>query len=111
MRAYFVQSTVLGTLQYMDSFNPYSQPQRQNRTLISPILQMGTENYGQKLINIVQEVINNENHANEKEMREGKVVVWGGFTNSKEKKRSKRQGRKGKIYPTECSVPENSKER
>ena len=28
-----------------------------------------------------------------------------------EKKRSKRQRRKGKIYPTECRVPENSKER
>ena len=26
-------------------------------------------------------------------------------------KRSKRQGRKGKINPTECRVPENSKER
>jgi len=25
--------------------------------------------------------------------------------------RSERQGRKGKIYPTECRVPENSKER
>ena len=28
-----------------------------------------------------------------------------------EKKRSKRQRRKGKIDPTECRVPENSKER
>ena len=28
-----------------------------------------------------------------------------------EKKRSKRQGRKGKIYPTECRVPKNRKER
>ena len=25
------------------------------------------------------------------------------------KKRSEKQGRKGKIYPTECRVPENSK--
>ena len=30
---------------------------------------------------------------------------------AEEKKRSKRQGRKGKIYPTECRVPKNSKER
>ena len=30
---------------------------------------------------------------------------------AEEKKRSKRQGRKGKIYPTECRVPEDSKER
>ena len=27
-----------------------------------------------------------------------------------EKKRSKRQRRKGKIYPTECRIPKNSKE-
>ena len=27
------------------------------------------------------------------------------------KKKGKRQGRKGKISPTECKVPENSKER
>ena len=27
-----------------------------------------------------------------------------------DKKRSERQRRKGKIYPTECRVPENSKE-
>ena len=47
----------------------------------------------------------------QKAMQEGKMVVWGGFTNSWGKKRSKRQRRKGKIYPTECRVPENSKER
>ena len=28
-----------------------------------------------------------------------------------EKKRSKKQRRKGKIYPSECKVPKNSKER
>ena len=33
------------------------------------------------------------------------------FTNSYEKKRCKRQKRKGKIYPSECRVPKNSKER
>ena len=31
-------------------------------------------------------------------MQEGKVIVWGGFTNSWGKTRSKRQGRKGKVY-------------
>ena len=30
--------------------------------------------------------------------------VWGGFTNSWEKKRNKKQRRKGKIYLTECRV-------
>ena len=46
-----------------------------------------------------------------KEMQKGKIVVWGGLTNSWEKKRSKRQKRKGKIQPSECRVPKNSKER
>ena len=39
------------------------------------------------------------------------MAVWGGLTNSCEKKRSKKQRRKGKITPTECRVPEDSKER
>jgi len=39
------------------------------------------------------------------------MVDWGGLTNSWEKKRSKRQRRKGKIYPSEYRVPRNSKER
>ena len=32
-------------------------------------------------------------------MQEGKVVIWGDFTNSWEKKKSEKQGRKRKIYP------------
>ena len=52
-----------------------------------------------------------QNHPPEKEMQKGKMVVWGGFINSYDKKRSKKQRRKGKIYPFECRVPENSKER
>ena len=47
----------------------------------------------------------------EKEMQKGKMAVWGGLTHSCEKKRSKKQRRKGKIYPSECRVPKNSKER
>ena len=39
------------------------------------------------------------------------MVVWGGLTNSWEKKRSDRQRSKGKIYPLECRVPKNSMER
>ena len=30
---------------------------------------------------------------------------------AEERKRSERQGRKGKIYPTECGVPENRRQR
>ena len=52
-----------------------------------------------------------QNHPQEKEMQKGKVVAWGGFTNSWEKKRSKKQRRKGKIYPSKCRVPKNSKKR
>ena len=39
------------------------------------------------------------------------MAVWGGLTNSYEKKRSEKQRRKGKVYPSECRVPKNSKER
>ena len=46
-----------------------------------------------------------------KEMQKGKIVVWGGFTNSWEKKRSERKWRKVKIYPPDCRVPKNSKGR
>ena len=46
-----------------------------------------------------------------KEMQKSKMVVWGGLTNSCEKKRSEKQRRKGMIYPFECRVPKNSKER
>ena len=42
-------------------------------------------------------------------MQERKVVVGGGFTNSSGKKRRQRQWTKGKIYQTECRVPESSK--
>ena len=41
--------------------------------------------------------------------KKGKMVVC--LTNSYEKKRSERQRRKGKVYPFECIVPKNSKER
>ena len=33
------------------------------------------------------------------------MAVWGGLTNSCEKKRSENQRRKGKIYPSERGVP------
>ena len=40
-----------------------------------------------------------------------KMAVCGGLTKICEKKRSKKQGRKEKIYPFECRVPKKSKER
>ena len=36
-------------------------------------------------------------HPQEKEMQKTKMAVWGGLTNSCEKKRSEKQRRKGKI--------------
>ena len=44
-------------------------------------------------------------------MPKSKMAVWGGLTNSCEKKRSEKQRRKGKILASECRVPENSMER
>ena len=40
-----------------------------------------------------------------------KMAVWGGLTNSCEKKRSEKQRRKGNIKASECRVSKNSKER
>ena len=46
-----------------------------------------------------------------KEIQKGKMVVWGGLTNSREKKKSERHRKKGKIHPSECKIPKTSKER
>ena len=41
-----------------------------------------------------------QNHPQEKEMQQGKMVVWGGLTNNWEKKRSERKAKeKGKYIP------------
>ena len=47
----------------------------------------------------------------EKKSKKSKTAVWAGLRNSREKKRNEKQRRKGKIYPFECRVPKNSKER
>ena len=39
-----------------------------------------------------------QDHPHEREMQKGKMAVWGGLTNSCEKKRSQKQRRNGKIY-------------
>ena len=44
-------------------------------------------------------------------MQKSEMAVGGGLTNSCEKKRSKKQRGKGKIFPFECRVPKNSQER
>ena len=45
----------------------------------------------------------------EKKCKKGKMAVLGSLTNSCEKKRSKKQRRKGKIKASECRVSKNSK--
>ena len=52
-----------------------------------------------------------QDHSQEKEMQKTKMVVWGGLTNSCEKKRNEKQRRTGKICPFECRVPKKSKKR
>ena len=58
---------------------------------------------------IVQET-ENKNIPVEKKCKKT-MAVWGGLTNSCEKKRSEKQRRKGKINPFECRVPKNFKEK
>ena len=50
-----------------------------------------------------------KNHPQEKEMQEGKVVIWRGFTNSWGYKRNKRQGRRGKIHALDAEFPRIAK--
>ena len=47
----------------------------------------------------------------EKKYKKAKWLSAEALQNSCEKKGSKKQGRKGKIYPFECRVPKNSKKR
>ena len=66
-------------------------------------------NYGQRFMTLYRR--EESRPSPKKEMQKSKMAVWGGLTNSCEKKRSKKQRRKGKIYPFESRVPKNSKER
>ena len=44
-------------------------------------------------------------------MQKSKMAVWGGLTNSSEKKREGKAKEKRKDISIECRVPKNSKER
>ena len=66
-------------------------------------------NYGRRFVTFTGD--RDQNHPQEKVMQKCKMAVWGGLTNSFEKKRSEKQRRKGKIFPFECRVPKNSKKR
>ena len=66
-------------------------------------------NYGQRSVTLYRR--QGSRPSSRKRIQKGKMAVRGGFTNSYEKKGSEKQRRKGKIYPFECRIPENSKER
>ena len=66
-------------------------------------------NYGQKFMTLYKR--QRSRPSEEKELQKSKMAVLGVLTNSCEKKRSEKQRRKGKIYPFECRVPKNTKER
>ena len=63
-----------------------------------------------KVRDIVQEAVI-KTIPKKKKCKKGKMAVWGGLTDSCEKKRGEKQRRKGKIYPFECRVQKNSEER
>ena len=66
-------------------------------------------NYGQRFMTLCRR--QGSRPISRKEMQKSKMTVGEGLMNICEKKRSEKQRRKGKIYPFECRVPKNSKER
>ena len=66
-------------------------------------------NYGWKFMTLYKR--HGSRPSQEKGMQKSKMAVWGGLPNSCEKNRSEKQRRKVKIYPFECRVPKNSKEK
>ena len=66
-------------------------------------------NYGWRLVTLYRR--QGSSHPHGKEVQKSKMAVWGGLTNSCEKKRGEKQRRKEKIYPFEFRVPKNSKDR
>ena len=52
-------------------------------------------NYGQRFVTLYRRQGSDQSHR--KEMQKSKMAVWGGLTNSCEKKRSEKQRKKGKI--------------
>ena len=61
-----------------------------------------------EVCNIVQEAVN-KTTPKKKKCKKAKWLSEEALEMTE--KRNKKQRRKGKIYPTECTVPENSKER
>ena len=67
-------------------------------------------NYGQRFRDIVQET-GIKTIPMEKKCKKAKWLSEEALQKNYEKKRSEKQRRKGKIFPFECRVPKNNKER
>ena len=59
-------------------------------------------NYGRRFVTLYRR--QGSRQSPWEKMQKSKMPVWGGLRNSCEKKRSKKQRRKGKIYASECRV-------
>ena len=66
-------------------------------------------NYGRKFMTLYRR--QGSRPSPRKEMQKSKMTVLEGLTYSCEKKTSQKQRRKGKIYPFECRVPKNSRDK
>ena len=66
-------------------------------------------NYGQRFMTLYRRHESRPFPRKRKAKKQNGYLI--GLTNSCEKKRSEKQGRKGKIFPFECRVPKKSKER
>ena len=63
-------------------------------------------NYGMRFVTLSGD--RDQDHLHRKEMQKSKMAVWGGLTNSCEKKRGESKGEKER---SECRVVKNSKKR
>ena len=63
-----------------------------------------------ELHNIIQEAMT-KTFSKEKKCKKAKQLSEEALQIAEKRRKSKKQGRKGKIYPTECRLSENSKKR
>ena len=60
--------------------------------------------------NLVQEAVTKTTQK-EKKCKKAKLLCKEALYIAEKRKKSKKQGQKGKIYPTECRVPENRRDK
>ena len=68
-------------------------------------------NYGQRFVTLFVQETGIKTILKKKKSKKAKWLSEEALQIAVKKKRSERQRRKGKIYPFECRVPKNSKER